>query len=112
MARLYADENFPMPVVHELRTMGHDVLTVTESAQAGLSVPDDQVLLHAIAGGRAVLTLNRRHFIKLHALHPGHSGFIACTFDPAFSAQAKRIDAAVRATPSLKGVLIRINRPP
>lgn len=26
MARLYADENFPLPVVEELRRLGHDVL--------------------------------------------------------------------------------------
>jgi len=28
MARLYADENFPLPVVEELRQLGHDVLTM------------------------------------------------------------------------------------
>jgi hypothetical protein len=28
--RLYADEDFPLPVVEELRRCGHDVLTVQE----------------------------------------------------------------------------------
>ena len=28
MARLYANGNFPLPVVEELRRVGHDVLTV------------------------------------------------------------------------------------
>jgi len=30
MARLYADEDFPLPIVELLRQMGHDVLTVAE----------------------------------------------------------------------------------
>jgi len=28
MARLYANENFPLPVVEALRRLGHDVLTI------------------------------------------------------------------------------------
>ena len=35
MAKLYANENFPFPVVEELRKLGHDVLTVQESGKAG-----------------------------------------------------------------------------
>jgi hypothetical protein len=35
MARLYSNENFPLPVVEKLRALGHDVLTVQE-AGAGL----------------------------------------------------------------------------
>ena len=31
MARLYANENFPLPVVEELRHLGHDVLTMQEA---------------------------------------------------------------------------------
>jgi hypothetical protein len=31
MARLYSNENFPLPVVHRLRTLGHDVLTIQEA---------------------------------------------------------------------------------
>jgi len=35
MARLYSNENFPMPVVAELRNFGHDVLTIQETGKAG-----------------------------------------------------------------------------
>lgn len=63
MARLYADENFPLPVVQALRRLGHDVLTSLDAGNAGRAVPDDEVLAFAVAGGRAVLTLNRRHFV-------------------------------------------------
>ena len=34
MARLYANENFPFPVVEELRKLGHDVLTIQETGKA------------------------------------------------------------------------------
>ncbi|MGO9468174.1 MAG: DUF5615 family PIN-like protein [Isosphaeraceae bacterium] len=62
MARLYADENFPVPVVEELRSLRHDVLTSHEAGRSGQGVSDEQVLDDAILEQRAVLTLNRKHF--------------------------------------------------
>jgi hypothetical protein len=75
MARLYANENFPLPVVAELRRLGHDVLTVRETGRANRAVPDREILEFARAERRAVLTLNRKHFITRHALRPDHAGF-------------------------------------
>ncbi len=43
MTRLYSDENFPFPVVEELRRLGYDVLTLQEAGFAGQSVPDENV---------------------------------------------------------------------
>lgn len=60
MALLYADEQFPLPVVKLLRDLGHDVLTVQASGNVGLS--DPEVLEFAIADKRIVLTQNRRDF--------------------------------------------------
>lgn len=111
MARLYANENFPLPVVTELRRRGHDVLTIQETGKGGQSVPDGAVLDFAIAEGRVLLTLNRRHFIRLHGERPAHAGIIACTFDPDFTGQAVRIDQVVSETGSLAGKLSRVNRP-
>jgi hypothetical protein len=42
--RFYAGENFPFPVVEELRRLGHDVLTMYEDGSANQSIPDDEVL--------------------------------------------------------------------
>jgi hypothetical protein len=39
MARLYSNENFPLPVVQELRNFGHDVLTVREAGNADQATP-------------------------------------------------------------------------
>jgi hypothetical protein len=111
MARFYANENFPLPVVVALRQLGHDVLTSQEAGNASQRVPDEQVLQFAIKDRRAVLTFNRRHFIKLHVQQPSHSGIVVCTYDPDFAALATRIDFAVAALTSLAGQLIRINRP-
>ncbi len=111
MARFYANENLPEPVVVELRRLGHDVLTMRESGHAGRAVPDTEVLEFATTHGRAVVTLNRRHFVRLHSEQPAHAGIVVCTFDPDFAAQARRIHDAAQATPALATQLVRINRP-
>lgn len=111
MARIYANENFPYPAVEELRRLGHDVLTTYESGRAGQRFPDDDMLTFAIGEKRAVLTQNRRHFVRLHGEKPVHCGIIVCTVDPDAVALAHRIDAAIQATPDLAGQLIRVNRP-
>ena len=111
MARLVADENFPLPVTLELRRLGHDVVTLEEVGKARQAVPDEAILALACADQRALLTLNRRHFIRLHMERPEHAGIITCTFDPDFAGMAARIHAAIQSVGSLSGQLLRINRP-
>jgi hypothetical protein len=111
MARLYANENFPLPVVEALRQAGHDVITVAETGKAEQSWPDEDVLKFATQNDRALLTLNRKHFIRLHNRQTDHAGIIACTFDPDFAGQAQRIDEEIRSRANLHGQLIRVNRP-
>jgi hypothetical protein len=86
MARLYANENYPLPVVEELRRLGHDVLTIQEADKADRSMPDEEVL----------------------AFHPG---IIVCSFDPDFVALAQRVHGVIAAQPNLSDQLVRINRP-
>jgi predicted nuclease of predicted toxin-antitoxin system len=57
MARFYADEQFPLPVVELLRNLGHDVLTVQEAGNANQRIPDEQVLAFAVSQERAILTI-------------------------------------------------------
>jgi hypothetical protein len=109
MAALYADENFRAAVVEELRLLGHDVLTVGEAGQQGGD--DAHVLAYATAAGRAVLTLNRRDFVRLHFRVPSHRGIIVCTDDVA-NILAQRIHQSLLAYPLLDNHLLRINRPP
>jgi hypothetical protein len=88
------------------------VLTVSESGHAGLAWPDEEVLRFAISQQRAVVTMNRRHFIRLHNLSAEHHGIIVCTYDPDFAALALRIHQELGRQSSLEGRLVRINRSP
>ena len=86
MARIYANENFPQPVVEELRRLGHDVLTILEAGKAGTAEPDEAVLV------------------------VGHEGIIVCSFDPDFAGQALRIHGVIEAEGVLRNKLLRVNR--
>jgi hypothetical protein len=110
VARLFADENFPLPVVEALRRLGHDVVTMADAGKAGRSLTDEAVLVLASAEDRVLLTLNRRHFVRIHASGRNHAGLVVCTFDPDFEGQADRIHAAIGISASPAGQLLRVNR--
>ncbi|MGC9504140.1 DUF5615 family PIN-like protein [Baaleninema sp.] len=110
MARLYADEQFPQPVIERLRAKEHDILTVREAGRSNLKIPDAEVLAFATQEQRAVLTLNRVDFIKLHYQSPEHSGIIVCRDDRNWDAFADRIDIAIRSFETLSSQLIPVNR--
>lgn len=111
MARLYADEQFPRQVSELLMAMGHDVLTVQAAGNANLGIPDEAVLAFAISDNRAVLTLNRQDFIRLHRANPEHGGIIVSTNDPDRIQMATRISQAIAAEEPLHGKLVRVVRP-
>ncbi|HEY1051982.1 MAG TPA: DUF5615 family PIN-like protein [Prosthecobacter sp.] len=113
MARLYSNENFPRRVVEELRRLGHDVLTSLEAGRANQRIPDDQVLEFAVAETRALLTMNRLDFFRLHQSTQGrHACIIACTQDDANPvALAQRIHVAIANAGQLEGQCLRVVRP-
>ena len=112
MARLYADEDFPLPVVVELRRLGHDVRTVQEAGRAGQGIDDTEVLADATADKRAVLTHNHVDFKRLHHQGQPHAGIVSCTQDPCDHAGlAQRIHAAIDQLGDLANQFIRIIRP-
>ena len=107
--QLYADEDFALPVVVELRRLGHDVVTVQEDGRT--SIPDPDVLARAYALGRAVLTYDRWHFERLHRQGHPHYGILSATRDSDFLALAARIDTALIGFVAGRWCL-RVNRPP
>ena len=109
--RFYADENFPKRTVEELRNLGHDCLTALEDERANQKIPDEKVLERARELGRAVLTINRIDFKRLHNVNTEHTGIVICTFDADFTGQANRIDAACSEFGEIKGRLVRVYRP-
>lgn len=109
-ARLYSNENFPLPAVEALRRLGHDVLTSHDAGKSNAGIPDDEVLRFATANGRAVLTHNRQDFIRLHRETSDHAGIIVCTDNPDFLALAMKVHAQLEAMSLIQGQLVRVNR--
>ena len=107
---LYADENFPLRVVEELRRLGHDVITVLEDGRANQSVTDRDLLTRATELDRAILTFNRLDFKRLHLQIPDHAGIIICTEDPDRVGQAQRLAESIAKASQLRGQLIRVYR--
>jgi hypothetical protein len=111
MTRLYGGEDCSYPVIQPLRQLGHDILTAHETGRASQGIEDAAVLTFATAAGRAVLTFNRRHFIRLHDEVSSHAGIIVCMRDDDVVALANRIHQQLQGTPILLNQLLRINRP-
>lgn len=106
---MYADEDFPLPVVEELRRVGHDVITAQEDGLT--SMPDPIILARAHSLGRVVLTLNRSDYERLDRSGIDHSGIVSGRHDKGHLAQAARIHAALTGF-SPGRWCIRVNRPP
>ena len=111
MASFYADEQFPVQVTELLRNLGHDVLTVQEAGNANQRIPDEQVLAFAVSQERAILTINRIDFIRLHRRDDQHFGIVVCTNNRNWQQFTAQVDEAVRIEESLQGKLIRVVRP-
>src|ERR1044072_5876053 len=108
---LCADENFPLRVIEELRRVGLDVLTAFEDGRANQSISDRVILARATELGRAILTMNRVDFKRLHFQMPEHAGIIICTEDPDRIGQAQRIADAITEAGDVRTKLIRVYRP-
>jgi hypothetical protein len=79
MTGLLLDEMLSNVIAEQLRAKGHDVLAVVaDPALAGLA--DDQILAHAAATGRALVTANIKDFMPLDARYraasQAHAGLI------------------------------------
>lgn len=76
---LLLDEMFSGVIAEQLRAKGHDVLAVV-TAPALIGLPDDQILAHATATGRALVTANIKDFMPLDARYRAasqtHAGLI------------------------------------
>ena len=76
---LLLDEMFSDTIAQRLRAKGHDVLAAVADP-ALVSLPDDQILAHAAATGRALVTANIKDFVPLDAQYraagQAHAGLI------------------------------------
>jgi hypothetical protein len=112
MNPLFADENVRLSLVVALRDLGHDVLTALEAGRANQCIPDTDVLIHATALRRAVVTNNAWDYQRLHHQDSNHEGIVTFTDDADIPAVAARIHAAILANEPLAAKLIRVPLPP
>jgi hypothetical protein len=63
---LLLDEMFSDAIAEQLRTKGHDVVSVVANP-ALIVLPDEQILAHAATDGRALATANIKDFLPLDA---------------------------------------------
>jgi uncharacterized protein with PIN domain len=109
--KFYANENFPLDIVIELRQLGYDVLTSQEAEQANQAISDENVLKFAKETGLVVITLNREDFVTLHKYDQNHSGIIIGKEDRDYKGQAEAIHRFIsNEQQSLQGRLIRIKK--
>ncbi|MDQ2875811.1 MAG: DUF5615 family PIN-like protein [Actinomycetota bacterium] len=76
---LLLDEMLSGAIAEQLRAKGHDALAVVDDP-ALISLPDDQILAHATAVGRALVTANIKDFMPLDTQYRAagqiHAGLI------------------------------------
>jgi predicted nuclease of predicted toxin-antitoxin system len=96
--------------VQRLRVLGYNILTAQEAAQANRRIPDEQVLAFARQENRAVITQNRRDFVRLHKQNPDHAGIIVCSKNLDWDDFTSTIHQILRAQEDLMGKLVRINK--
>lgn len=63
---LLLDEMFSNAIAEQLRTKGHDVISVVTNP-ALVALPDEQILAHAATEGRALVTANIKDVMPLDA---------------------------------------------
>jgi hypothetical protein len=114
VARLQADEDFRAAIARHLRELGHGVRSAREAGLANQGIDDDTLLRRATADGRAVLTHNRRDFLRLHRQSEMHGGIVTCRQDGDAGVLAEQIHAALAPLASTENLLIRVylNGPP
>ena len=87
------------------------MLTALEDGRANQSITDRVILERATELRRAILTLNRLDFKRLHFQMPEHAGIIICTEDPDRVGQAQRIAEAITEVDDLATKMIPVYRP-
>ena len=109
--RLYTNENFPLPAAERLRALGHDVVTILDDGLANQGVSDEDLLRRAASLDRALVTLNRRDFVRLHRRGQDHCGIVVCTADTDLEALSSRIHDQIRDIADLGRQLVKVRKP-
>ena len=85
-ARLYSNENLPLPVVGALQERGHNVLTTRHAGKSNEGIPDDEVLRFCCRKQTSGHHAQPAGLHPPHRLSPNHKGIIVCTNNADFPA--------------------------
>src|SRR4051812_39992850 len=114
MAQILADEDVPARLSAELRLLGHAVTMVRQidSSKSGSGISDRGVLTYAMERSWIVLTLNERHFRRLHKDIGWHSGIVIVKPEndgKRLTRLAKCIDVKLKSADDVRGRLFTID---
>lgn len=108
---LLADEDFDFPIVLKLRELGIDIITVADLLLDNQGTPDTDIYKVATDHGRAVVTFNRKDFLRIHNQSTRHSGIIVCKRNTPVALLVQKISDLVQSTVDFSGQLHRIVQP-
>ena len=107
---LLLDEMFSDSIARQLRSQGHDALSVVADT-AMTALPDDQILAYATAEGRTLVTANVKDFVPLdgryRASGQSHAGLILVS-TKTFPQNREFTAAVTRALATLLGTAAKI----
>jgi hypothetical protein len=101
MARLVARDDFPLPVIEELRLLGHDIVTVPAEGVSRDVSPG--------AKPRVWLTLDPDQSAGAHRAAPAHSGIVAVKPGKTYAGLAQRIHDALKAHARISRQLVVVD---
>lgn len=96
--KLLANENIPLGMVHRLRILGHDVLSITETSRG---ITDTEVLAIAHSQQRVLLTFDRDYGELVYVKRlPIPAGLIYLRFVPASPDESANLVATLLNDPN------------
>jgi hypothetical protein len=110
MARLVAQDNFPLPVIEELRQFGHDIVTVPADGVSRDALAANAALPRSPDARRRVwLTLDPDQSAGAHRAAPNHSGIVAVRPGKTYAGLAQRIHDALKAHARISRQLVIVD---
>lgn len=99
---------FPLKLPYKITVASIDITKALEELGFDVILLKKAVLAFSIIQNRAVLTLNRRDFFRLHRLNSEHCGIIASVDDCDRQRMARNINQAIVESETLTNQLIRV----
>jgi hypothetical protein len=84
---------------------------VQDAGNANQGIPDEDVLAFATSQNRAVITQNRKDFIRLHNQGLNQLGIVSCSKNLDWDSFSTEIARVLSIRDSIAGEVVRVTRP-